>query len=60
MNLRIYLRLMAKKLPFGLDKEMAKRLDAVQDTIEKEKQAALDSIKRGVASLSVEIAADFI
>ena len=35
---------------------MAKRLEAVQDTIEKEKQAALDSIKKGVASLSVEIA----
>ena len=40
----------------AIDKEMAKRLEAVQDTIEKEKQAALDSIKKGVASLSVEIA----
>ena len=35
---------------------MAKRLEGVQDTIEKEKQAAIDSIKKGVASLSVEIA----
>jgi len=40
----------------AIDKEMAKRLEGVQDTIEKEKQAALDSIKKGVASLSVEIA----
>ena len=40
----------------AIDKEMAKRLEGVQDTIEKEKQAAIDSIKKGVASLSVEIA----
>ena len=38
------------------DQEMEKRLHSVQESIQKEKQAAMESIKDSVASLSIEIA----
>ena len=46
-------KLEQKKL---IDLEMEKRLLSVQDAIQREKQSAVESIKKNVATLSVEIA----
>ena len=43
----------------AIDKEMTKRLERVQNAIKKKKQAALDSTKKGVATLSFKTAEKF-